>query len=117
MIWFYFFLRYRKLDATRVSRILSNSLYNKQDGIKLHRLEWLQFSIREATTWYTRWWKKSLSRIIIWLYNADILVIIDWRHLLEAYRRIWKTIPISVMHFTTNDAKKLFTKHYKSIHL
>ena len=98
-----------------VSTILTNSLKNKREWIKAHRLEWLSVSIREAKTQHTKSWNISKHRIVIGLQDDWSLYLLDWRHLLEAYRLLCKNIPNSVLHFVTSTAKNVFTTTLKSL--
>lgn len=104
-----------KYNPILVSKILINSLENKKEWVKSHRLNWLSVSLREAKTKRITWWNVSIKRIVIWLNDYGDLYLLDGRHLLEAYRILKKSIPHSVICFLSNDIKKVFTKTLKSL--
>jgi hypothetical protein len=53
---------------------------------------------------------KSEKRIIIWLNDDWELILIDWTHLLEAYRQLQKEISENLLDFLSEEVKeKLFS--------
>ena len=102
-------------NPTKVSIVLSNSLKNKKEWIKAHRLHWLSVSLREAKTQRTKSWNASVKRIVIGIDDKWVLYLLDWRHLLEAYTILHKNIPQNVLHFVTKTAKNVFTTTLKSL--
>ncbi len=102
-------------DPTKVSTILINSLKNKREWIKAHRLDWLSVSIREAKTQRTKSWNISTHRIVIGIQDDGCLYLLDWRHLLQAYAILHKDIPREVVHFVTTTAKNVFTTTIESL--
>lgn len=67
-------------------------------------------SIKEAERWLTQNGKEINWRILIGIDSNGKLVIEDGRHLLEAYRRLDKEIPISKIWFRNQKAESLFKK-------
>jgi hypothetical protein len=98
-----------------VSTILTNSLKNKREWVKQHRLQWLSISLEEAKTQLTKSWHVSIRRIVIGIQDNGCLYILDWRHLLEAYTILQKNIPKAILHFVTPTAKNVFTTAIKSL--
>jgi len=98
----------KKLNSTELSQILKNSILNEWDSGKINRLDWKQYSISEAKTGFTNKWTKSEKRIVIWVDDNNNLILIDWTHLLEAYRRLKKNIPDEVIDFNSEKAKQIF---------
>ena len=81
---------------------------NDTAWLKWNRLDGEKWSIQEAINWLTQNGKNLDGRILIWLNNEWKIVIEDGRHLLEAYRELWKDIPINKIWFRNNKAKNLF---------
>ncbi len=96
------------VDSTKLSKVLKNSILNNWDSWKVNRLNGRQYSIKEAETGFTNKWTKSKKRIVIWLDDSDNLVLIDGTHLLEAYRKLKKEIPKSVIDFSSLKAEEIF---------
>lgn len=91
---------------------MQNSLQYNTDGIKSNRLDWEWLSFKEAESWLTENGKNIQWRILIWVDKNWELVIEDWRHLLEAYRRLDKEIPIDKIWFRDKQAEDLFNELY-----
>lgn len=91
---------------------MQNSLQSNTDGIKSNRLDWEGLSFKEAESWLTENGKNIQWRILIWVDKNWELVIEDWRHLLEAYRRLDKEIPIDKIWFRNKQAEDLFNELY-----
>lgn len=96
------------INPQNLSEIAINSLKNDTTWLKWNRLDWEKWSIQEATNWLTQNWKNLDGRILIWLNNEWKIVIEDGRHLLEAYRQLWKEIPTNKISFRTKKAENLF---------
>ena len=64
------------------------------ENIKPDRLSWNARSLQEMESWKTRTWIEKEWRILIGVDDSWSLIIEDWRHLLEAYRRSHKNIHI-----------------------
>jgi hypothetical protein len=92
-----------------LSQVAINSLENNRIWIKANRLSGRLLSIKEAETLVMTTGQASTKRIIIWLDEYNNIILIDWRHLLDAYRILHKLIPISVIGFDSPEAKKVFT--------
>lgn len=92
--------------------MMQNSLQSNTDGIKSNRLDWEWLSFKEAESWLTENGKNIQWRILIWVDKNWELVIEDWRHLLEAYRRLDKEIPIDKIWFRDKQAEDLFNELY-----
>ena len=89
---------------------MSNSLENNPSWLKNNRLDWDMWSIKEADSWLASNWENLWWRIMIWIDDKWNLIIEDWRHLLEAYRRLEKDIPIDKIWFRNADVEKLFNE-------
>ena len=98
------------VDSERLSDIAINSLKKNPNDIKPNRLDWESLSIQEMNTWQTKTWLHKEGRILIWINDNWELIIEDWRHLLEAYRRCKKEIPIVTIWFSSNEALSLYNK-------
>ena len=96
------------INVKKASQLLKNSITNNWEVIKINRLSWEAYSIKEAKTWLTNKWTKSDKRIIIWLNDDWELILIDWTNLLEAYRQLNKDIPENIFDFTSKEAKNIF---------
>lgn len=92
-------------NPNKLSKIIVNSLENNKSWIKKERLEWEKYSIEEAKTWFTNKWTFSKKRIIIWLNDNYEYILIDGRHLLEAYKLLKKDIPEEVIAFASENIK------------
>lgn len=78
--------------------------------MKSNRLDWQERSIKEAESGITQNGQNVEGRILIGLDDNGELVIEDGRHLLEAYRRLDKEIPINKISFRNNAARAAFNK-------
>jgi hypothetical protein len=96
-----------------LSQIAINSLENNRIWIKANRLSGRLLSITEAETLVMTTGKLSIKRIVIWLDEYNNIILIDWRHLLDAYRVLDKPIPHAVISFESPEAKKVFTSKMK----
>ena len=97
-----------------LSQWISNSLHNTSEWLKSNRLEWSQRSLQEAETGLTKRWTRESWRILIWLDDNKRLILLDWRHLLQAYYVLQKNIPIDMIAFETNDSYDIFLSLYPS---
>lgn len=102
----------KTINPQRISNMIQNSLYNNKDGIKEDRLDWDRLSYKEAESWLTENGKDIEGRILIGIDKNWDLVIEDWRHLLEAYRRLDKEIPMNKIWFRDKEAEALFNGLY-----
>lgn len=102
----------KSIDAHKISKLIWNSLENNYNWVKPNRLDGEKLSIKEAETLLTKSWKNLNERIMIGIDQAWNLVLEDGRHLLEAYRTLWKEIPESKLWFVNDKAKKLFGELY-----
>ena len=100
------------IDPKKLSNKVNNSLENNLQWIKKNRLDWEMRSIKEAESWLTQNGKEIKWRILIGIDNGGKLVIEDGRHLLEAYRRLDKEIPISKIWFRSKKAESLFNNSF-----
>lgn len=100
------------LSSSKISKLIWNSLENNYNWVKPNRLDGEKLSIKEAETLLTKSWKNLNERIIIGIDQAWKLILEDGRHLLEAYRKLWKEIPESKLWFVNDKAKKLFGELY-----
>ena len=98
------------VDSEKLSDITANSLKKYPDQIKPNRLDWESLSIQEMETWKTKTWIDKEERILLWTNTNEELIIEDGRHLLEAYRRAKKDIPIIKIGFSSNEALSLYHK-------
>ena len=98
------------VDSEKLSDITANSLKKYPDHIKPNRLDWESLSIQEMETWKTKTWIDKEERILLWTNTNEELIIEDGRHLLEAYRRAKKEIPIIKIGFSSNEALSLYHK-------
>ena len=108
-------IRYQKIstvDPELISNEIENSLLNDENWMKNNRLDWEELSIKEAESWLSKTWRDLKWRILLtdkwWK-----LVLEDWRHLLEAYRRLNKEIPLDKIWFKNKKAEELFNKLFK----
>jgi hypothetical protein len=99
-------------NPLKLSQILKNSIYNTKEILKSNRLDWENYSLKEAETWLTATWHKSERRIIIWLSDDKSLILIDWTHLLEGYRQLQKPIPEKVIDFMNIEAKNKLMQYF-----
>lgn len=99
-------------NSKKISKLIWNSLENDYDWVKPNRLEGERLSIKEAETLLTKSWKNLKERILIGINKDWNLVLEDGRHLLEAYRILWKDIPSEKLWFKGDKAKKLFEQLY-----
>lgn len=98
------------IDPKNLSNKIQNSLENNTSGIKPNRLEGEERSIREAEQGITQNGKNVPGRILIGIDDNGDLVIEDGRHLLEAYRRLDKSIPMDKIGFRSEAARAEFNK-------
>ena len=98
------------INPRTLSREIHNSLENNTNGMKSNRLDGEERSIREAESGITQNGQNVEGRILIGLDDNGELVIEDGRHLLEAYRRLDKEIPINKISFRNNAARAAFNK-------
>lgn len=99
------------IDSELLSDLVSNSLKKYPENIKPDRLDWNSWSLQEMESWKTKTWIKKEWRIIIGVNDSKELIIEDWRHLLEAYRRNHKDIHIKNIGFSSVEAMNLFSKN------
>ena len=99
-------------SSTKISKLIWNSLENNYNWVKPNRLNGERLSIKEAETLLTKSWKNLKERILIGIDKNWNLVLEDGRHLLEAYRILWKEIPSEKLWFNGDKAKKLFEQLY-----
>ena len=99
-------------SSTKISKLIWNSLENNYNWVKPNRLNGERLSIKEAETLLTKSWKNLKERILIGIDKDWNLVLEDGRHLLEAYRILWKEIPSEKLWFNGDKAKKLFEQLY-----
>ena len=99
-------------SSTKISKLIWNSLENNYNWVKPNRLDGERLSIKEAETLLTKSWKNLKERILIGIDKDWNLVLEDGRHLLEAYRTLWKDIPSEKLWFKGDKAKKLFEQLY-----
>ena len=99
-------------SSTKISKLIWNSLENNYNWAKPNRLDGERLSIKEAETLLTKSWKDLKERILIGIDKDWNLVLEDGRHLLEAYRILWKEIPSDKLWFNGDKAKKLFEQLY-----
>lgn len=99
-------------NSTKISKLIWNSLENDYNWVKPNRLDGERLSIKEAETLLTKSWKNLKERILIGIDKDWNLVLEDGRHLLEAYRILWKDIPSEKLWFKGDKAKKLFEQLY-----
>lgn len=99
-------------SSTKISKLIWNSLENNYNWVKPNRLDGERLSIKEAETLLTKSWKDLKERILIGIDKDWNLVLEDGRHLLEAYRTLWKDIPSEKLWFKGDKAKKLFEQLY-----
>ena len=99
-------------SSTKISKLIWNSLENNYNWVKPNRLDGERLSIKEAETLLTKSWKDLKERILIGIDKDWNLVLEDGRHLLEAYRILWKEIPSDKLWFNGDKAKKLFEQLY-----
>lgn len=101
-----------------LSYICVNSLVHMPHTTKLHRLngKWFSFEeikyVQKKEKYFTMKYTRN-QRIIVGKNDWHQFVIIDGRHLLEAYRRMRKIIPKHLIWFTNKNVEKLFTSKYK----
>lgn len=98
-------------DSMQISKIMDNSFENQpaEKFSKADRFTWAKYSLREAKTWLTQAGKERKIRIAKRA-NSDQLYIDDGRHLIEAYKELWKEIPKSKIEFVDKQAEALFNK-------
>lgn len=99
-------------DPLKVSKCIQNSIFYDKRWVKSWRLEWTSRSLEEAKTGFTKRWTKELWRIFIGLDDKDNLIILDGRHLLQAYNILYKPIPEEYLSFESPKAKELFIALY-----
>lgn len=99
-------------NPQQVSKVISNSLYHTSDWLKSWRLDGSKRSIHEAETWLTKRWTTEPWRILIGLDDAKQLIILDGRHLLQAYYLLQKDIPVDVIAFESPESQNLFNALY-----
>lgn len=100
------------LISSKISKLIWNSLENNYNWVKPDRLDGEKLSLKEAETLLTKSWKNLKERILIGIDKDWNLVLEDGRHLLEAYRILWKEIPSEKLWFNGDKAKKLFEQFY-----
>ena len=99
------------IDSELLSDSVSNSLKKYPENIKPDRLSWNAWSLQEMESWKTKTWIEKEWRLLIGVDDSWSLIIEDWRHLLEAYRRSHKDIHIKYIWFTSVEAMNLFSKN------
>ncbi len=101
-----------KIDANNLSKKIENSILNTKFE-KPNRLNGKKYSIKEAYSWRTEKWNPSIKRIVIWENSKRNLILVDWTHLLEAYRRLNKRINFNVFDFVNDEVKEKFLNLWK----
>lgn len=99
-------------DPWKISKLIWNSLENNYNGVKPNRLDGENLSIKEAETLLTKSWKNLNERIMVGIDKEGNLILEDGRHLLEAYRKLWKEIPLEKLWFVNDEARSLFNTLY-----
>lgn len=99
------------IDSEILSDLAVNSLKKHPDDAKPNRLSWDSLSLQEMESWKTKTWAIIDERILIGINSSWELIIEDWRHLLEAYRRNHKNIHIKHIWFSSVEAMNLFSKN------
>lgn len=101
-------------NPDHISKTISNSILNNSEWIKSWRLDNSERSFQEAQSENTKKGTRSSGRIVIWLDDDGKLIILDGRHLLEAYRVLGKDIPSDIITFESNSSYDLFIKTIQS---
>ncbi len=99
-------------NPQQISEIMNNSLYHSNEWFKSGRLDGARRSIQEAETWHTKRWTIERGRVLIGLDDAQQLIILDGRHLLQAYCLLQKDIPVDVIAFESLESQNLFNALY-----
>jgi hypothetical protein len=99
-------------DPHILSFIAQNSLYNTGlSDAKPNRISGERMSYEEIETGMTRAGTLSRDRIIVDFNDTGSVVLLDGRHLLEAYRSLNRIIPSSLVLFSHREARKIYEKH------
>ena len=100
------------INPWKISKLIWNSLENNYNEVKSNRLDGENLSIKEAENLLTKSWKNLNKRIMVGIDKEGNLILEDGRHLLEAYRKLWKEIPLEKLWFVNDEARSLFNTLY-----